>query len=100
MKRFFAVLFCALSVISLCGCGKMMLEIEAVDVVDAIVEEQLGPIVGKDNLTKCDKVELDKEVSDGVWIGRAYFENGKVIDCRVTDKNDQIYVEIDFSSLR
>lgn len=101
MKKILFALMCASALAILTGCSnEKELEEAAVPVVNEIVEENLGPIFGKDNLTKCTKVDLSEKISDTKWKGKAYFENGKEIDCVVTDLDDQIIVEIDFATLK
>ena len=103
MKKILFALMCASALAILTGCSnEKELEESAVSVVNEIVEENLGPIVraAGGTLVKCTKVDLTEKISDTKWKGKAYFENGKEIDCVVTDLDDQIYVEIDFATLK
>lgn len=100
MKKILIAMMCAAALVFMAGCTEAALEEAAVPVVNQIVEENLGPIVGKENLAKCTKVDLEEKVSDNKWTGKAYFDNGKEIDCTVTDLGEQIQVEIDFASIK
>lgn len=95
MKKILFALMCASALAILTGCSReSILEKEAVSLVDQIVKENVG-----EDTTKCTKVDLEKQVSDKKWEGKAYFENGKKIDCVVTDLGDLIEVEIDFNTV-
>ena len=101
MKKILFALMCASALAILTGCNREKeLEESAVPVVNEIVEENLGPIVraAGGTLVKCTKVDLSEKISDTKWKGKAYFDNGREINCVVTDLDDQIIVEIDFNS--
>ena len=102
MRKFFMILLCAVAVVMLAGCGKAALEKDAVPVVNKFVEDNFGILAraaGK-KTPKCIKVELAQEINDDVWTGKAFFDNGKSVDCTVKEQDDQVYVEVNLHALR
>lgn len=65
----------------------------AVRTVNEIIEENCG--YGK---AKCTKVQLN-QVNDRKWSGTAFFSNGRSAGCEVSNKEDQVLVEIDTDDL-
>ena len=103
MKKFLTLTLCAIAALVISGCSRQAeLEESAVPVVNQIMEENLGELVraSGETLTKCTSVELTRQIDDKNWEGTAYFDNGREISCKVQDRGDQIYVEIDFASFK
>lgn len=101
MKKILFAAMCAFALVFMTGCSKEAeLEELAVSVVDDIMEENLRPFMGDKPITKCTKVDLTEKVGDNKWTGKAYFDNGREIDCVVIDADDEIIVEIDFETFK
>lgn len=108
MKKILFALMCVTALAILTGCGnKEELEAKAVPLVNKMLERELGERVkaNGNTLVKCTKVDLTQKIAprqEGTvsWEGKVTLENGRKIDCIVTDLgNDKILVEVELNSV-